>query len=75
MSLVRCPNNSSHNEFVTTAHEVHDWVVDSDGNFIEDLGCSEIAASPSIDNIWRCRICGAEAIVVDGFVEKRCWNV
>lgn len=62
MKKVKCPNNPKHAEFVTTAHEVHDWIVDSKGNFVEDLGCSEVAAEPDIDNIWTCHICGAEAI-------------
>ena len=56
-----CPNDPSHKTFITTAHEVHDWVVDEEGNFIEDKGCCEVAANPHPDNIWTCATCGADA--------------
>lgn len=58
-----CPNNPEHKEFSTTAHEVHDWKVDEEGNFLDDLGCSETAAKPDAGNIWTCIECGAEATV------------
>lgn len=57
-----CQRNSEHKEFITTAHEVHDWKVDEAGNCIEDLGCTEIAHKPDDGNIWTCAICGAEAV-------------
>jgi len=60
---ITCPKNKKHNQFITTAHEVHDWVVDEQGNFIKDLGCSEVAAKPDPDNCWNCRTCGADAKV------------
>ena len=63
-ALVRCPNNPLHDRFITTAHEIHDWVVDSKGNFVQDLGCSEVAAKPDVNNIWVCKICGEEAEVL-----------
>jgi len=56
-----CPKDSEHQRFVTTAHEVHDWVVDSNGDFLEDLGCIEVAHSTDPDNIWTCQECGATA--------------
>jgi len=59
----RCPKSKKHKLFTTTAHEVHDWVVDEDGEFIEDLGCSEVAADPDPGNCWTCKVCGADAIV------------
>lgn len=62
--LVRCPNDPNHKEFITTVHQVHDWVVDQQGNFIEDLGCSEVATFPDINNIWFCKQCGAIAKVL-----------
>ena len=58
-----CPENKEHKEFVTTAHEMHKWVVDEKGNFIEDLGCLETTKEPDTDNIWRCKQCGAEAVI------------
>ena len=57
-----CPNNPNDKEFYTTADEVHDWKVDGEGNFIEDLGCSEVAHSPDTNNVWTCAICEAYAI-------------
>lgn len=56
-----CPKNPKHKKFVTTAHEVHDWVVDESGDFIKDLGCTEVAHKPDSGNYWTCDICGSEA--------------
>ena len=58
-----CPNDPEHKKFVTTAHEVHNWVVDEEGDFLEDLGCIETAHKPDADNIWTCVACGVEAKV------------
>jgi len=52
-----CPKNPKHKNFITTAHEVHDWVVDEEGNFIRDLGCTEVAHKPDPDNCWTCDTC------------------
>lgn len=60
---VTCSKNPLHDQFVTSAHEVHDWIVDEAGNFIEDLGCREVAHKPDPDNCWFCRICGNDAKV------------
>jgi len=60
-AVVRCPKNPNHKKFITTAHEVHDWVVDENGEFLKDLGCSEVAAKPDTGNIWTCAICKTEA--------------
>jgi len=57
-----CPKNPNHKEFITTAHELHEWVVANDGEFIEDKGCLSIASPPDSDNIWTCKECGTEAI-------------
>ena len=59
----RCPKNHKHNRFTTTAHEVHDWVVDEEGEFVKDLGCSEVDEGPDTENVWTCYICGAEAVI------------
>jgi hypothetical protein len=58
---VYCPKNKKHKQFITTAHEVHDWVVDEKGNFVGDLGCTEVAAKPDPDNFWTCMTCGINA--------------
>ena len=59
----KCPSNPEHKLFVTVAHEMHDWVVDEDGEFVEDLGCVQVSHDPDSGNIWRCAICNTEAIV------------
>ena len=57
-----CPENEEHDQFITTAHEMHSWVVDSKGNFVKDLGCEEVSSNPDPDNIWRCKECGTVAV-------------
>jgi hypothetical protein len=58
-----CPNDPSHNRFVTTAHVLQDWVVDELGNFIREVSTLETAHGPDAGNIWTCEICGIEAEV------------
>lgn len=58
-----CPNNPNHDRFVTVIHEMHEWVVDAEGNFIEDLECLEVTHNPDPGNIWTCRVCHTEAKV------------
>ena len=37
---VICPKNKRHTRFITTAHELHEWVIDRDGIFVKDQrGC------------------------------------
>jgi hypothetical protein len=57
-----CPNNSEHKRFTTTAIEIHDWLVDQDGEFIRDLGCSQVYEYPDkLNSVWTCTMCDAEA--------------
>jgi hypothetical protein len=56
-----CPKNPKHKKFITTAHEMHEWVVDEKGEFVKDLGCVETTAKPDPDNYWICKICNAHA--------------
>lgn len=65
MLKARCPNDSEHKEFVTVAHVSEDWIVDDQGNFIQNLGSIEIVAGPCKGNTWTCRKCNAEAVVTD----------
>lgn len=58
-----CPINAEHNEFVTTAHVMQEWVVDESGDFIKVLKDLETTHSPNPGNCWTCNICGADAIV------------
>jgi hypothetical protein len=59
-----CPNNENHKKFNTTAHVVQEWVVDESGNFLEELSTLETTHPPTIDNVWYCSECGAEAEVI-----------
>lgn len=59
---MKCPKDDSHKHFVTVAHEMHDWLVDGDGNFIEDKGCVQVSFKPDEGNTWTCAICGTEAV-------------
>jgi hypothetical protein len=62
---VTCPDNPDHKRFGTVAHEVHDWIIDENAQFVKDLGCSEMAHGPTKGNTFTCCECGAEAIVED----------
>jgi hypothetical protein len=59
-----CPQNPKHNRFITTAHVCQEWIVDSEGNFIEEAcACLEVTHDPHPQNIWTCTECHSEAIV------------
>jgi len=60
----RCPKDPTHDQFVTVAHVTEDWVVTSEGDFLEVHEGSEceVVAKPNWDNTWTCAYCGAEAI-------------
>lgn len=47
-----CPEYPHHSEFVTTAHEVHEWVVDQSGEFLMDRGCLEVSHKPLCGNLF-----------------------
>lgn len=61
----RCPRSPEHKRFVTVAHIAQDWIVDENGDFIEEVtgGCEETVHGPNPDNTWTCVACGAAAIV------------
>jgi len=59
----RCPKDPSHKRFITTAHVMEEWRVDSEGNWIETICCLQTDHGPDPDNTWTCAICGAEAEV------------
>lgn len=59
-----CPKDENHNEFITVAHVMQDWKVDSEGNWLDTIDESvEVSFKPNPDNIWTCAICGTEANV------------
>ncbi len=61
-----CPCCGNTERFITTAHVVQSWIVDGEGNFIEELSTDETLAEPDDDNVWTCEKCGAEAVAVKG---------
>lgn len=51
----RCGNAT----FVVTAHVTQDWLVDADGNFVEEKqSCVEVTHAPDDGDIWTCAVCG-----------------
>ena len=54
-----CPANPAHATFITTAVEYHDWLVDGNGDFLDDLGGFE---SRTVDGEYVCRTCHTAAI-------------
>lgn len=62
-----CPNNKEHNLFITTAHVQEEWVVDSYGNFVETIRCTDITHGPDHRNVWICKECGEPAIFFEEY--------
>lgn len=58
-----CPTDPTHNRFIATAHVTEDWVVDSNGDFIELSTKSDcqVLHAPDEQDIWTCAFCGTEA--------------
>ena len=61
-----CPKNKKHKKFITVAHVMQEWVVDPEGEFIEErTACLEVTHDPDPGNTWACAVCGEEAVVVE----------
>lgn len=58
---ITCPNNAKHNEFITTAHVVEEWIVNKKGDWQETITTLETANGPTKGNLFTCLECGAEA--------------
>ena len=58
-----CTKDSSHDKFVTTAHVMEEWIVDSCGNFLDRSEFLEVTQDPDPKNYWTCHICGSDAEV------------
>lgn len=52
-----CPD-CGNDRFNVTGIERHTWIVDGEGNFIEDDGCYD--AKLADETQWECTSCGAE---------------
>jgi hypothetical protein len=61
MEKLFCPNDPTHKRFSASAHEVRGWIVDEDGEWIENdgQGCSMVVAGPDFYGSC-CDECGAE---------------
>jgi hypothetical protein len=59
----RCPKDSRHLRFLTTAHVMEEWKVDEHGNFLEKTETLQVDHGPDLGNLWTCAECGEEAIV------------
>ena len=60
-----CPNGCG-NAFLTAAHVMQEWKVDSYGEFIEvAIPFLQVTHNPHFDNIWVCVKCGAKALKVE----------
>ena len=59
----RCPNDPSHNKFVTTAHVMEEWCVDAEGHWLGTIRCLQVDHEPDPDNTWTCAECDAMAKV------------
>lgn len=60
-----CPNDRSHNQFITFVQANVDWVVNQYGEFIHELDIVEYIDGPKKENIWTCNICGSQAIITE----------
>jgi len=61
--MKECPTDPKHNRFIATAHVTEDWVVNSNGNFLElaiETDC-QVLHAPDEQDIWTCAICETEA--------------
>jgi hypothetical protein len=68
MLLAKCPtapDEEGHMKFSTTAHVAEEWQVDKHGNFLVNMGNTQVVQGPRKENIWYCCECGEEAIVTE----------
>jgi hypothetical protein len=62
--MMVCPKDNTHDRFIATAHVTEDWIIDSDGNYLELSAKSDcqVLHAPDEQDVWTCFICGTEAI-------------
>ena len=52
--------------FITSAVTCQDWEVDEYGEYINvEKECTQVYARPDDGNVWECKNCGAEAVIVE----------
>jgi hypothetical protein len=55
---ITCPKNPAHNRFEVSAHVAQLWLVDEEGNFMEEIdGCSEVTHEPDSQSMFICQAC------------------
>lgn len=57
-----CSKDSRHKNFMVSAIERHDWVVNEDGEFIKDEGCYDATIAEGCE--WICAECGSGTVWV-----------
>lgn len=64
---VTCPKDKSHEGFIATAHVTEEWLMDSNGDFLEVYSSddTEVVHRPDNEDVWYCQECGADAEVED----------
>lgn len=61
-----CPTDTTHDTFITSVHVVQDWLVDRDGDWIQDVNdCVDVIRSVSPDEVWVCAHCGEIATILE----------
>ncbi len=58
-----CTKDPKHVQFLTTAHVTQTWLVDAEGEFLEEVSTDDVTHPPDVGNSWCCATCGAEADV------------
>lgn len=68
---MECPDCGADTTFITTAHVMQEWEVTPDGSFIDCVSdCLEVVHEPDPGNIWTCKKCGKDAVLVDNKQQK-----
>ena len=60
---IQCITDPKHDQFSVIAHIAQEWLVGSDGQFVEVLtDCTDTIHKPDLHDRYLCRICGQEAV-------------
>lgn len=71
----QCPNDPQHSQFHTTACVSQTWLVDKDGNFLDEVSNDDVVTGPDVNNVWTCSICGARAATFPSDPEAEVLNI
>ena len=61
--IIKCLKHPEHDKFLATAHVTENWIVASDGEFLEvEINYEgNITHQPDVDDVYQCAICGGGA--------------